>query len=114
MIPHYYKGLLIATALLLGLTYYLGLVHGYDRGSADGGLLFSKYDRATRGIATISAAPGGEAVATANAALGIQAIEEGNKAGFVGYLLDWRRKPILELGEQFDQMYRSSGAAERK
>ena len=114
MLPHHYKGLLIATALLLGLTYYLGLVHGYDRGSADGGLLFSKYDRATRGLATISASRSGDAVVAANVALGSQAIEAEDQAGIVGYLLDWRRKPILQVGEQFDQMYRESGAAERK
>lgn len=92
-----------AAALLIGASYYLGLVNGYDRGTADGEATFSKYVRASQKLEVIQAQKYGQTVVEKKLPAELQGEFTVEDAGVPGFLLDWRRKPIVEWARALDR-----------
>jgi hypothetical protein len=93
----------LVTALLIGGSYYLGLINGYDRGTADGQATFSKYFRATQKLDAIQAQRFGIPVIEKKIPIEMQGETNIEDAGIIGFFLEWRRKPTIEWAKALDR-----------
>ena len=103
----------VGLVLIIGGTYYLGLIDGYDRGSADGEAAFSKYLRAANQPTPSPTGPRTDAVLAANLFADWPFETSMHDQGTVDFLLEWRRKPTLLWAKVMDQNYQGKDARDK-
>lgn len=96
------KAFWFASLLLLLLSYYLGLVNGYETGSADSGMMMNTWIRVTKKTEMMQAAKRGESVPM-QMDLPDSSITDKRVNGWItDYLLETHRAPVIATTKDLD------------